>query len=185
MSKETDSKRLVVVAMLSLVVAACSHTATPSSQVQDGFAPFSSTRNQAVGLVSNTKRSLGSEDANTLAAAYTALEEKANAYAGFMVEAITTSSFDLSRNTKYAADLTAAIAAFDRSVAPLSTTHQRALASAWLPTFAVSLQSHWDRYSGVIAQMSPQTKANLIAEIKRDTVWPNYEDIATEPVASR
>jgi hypothetical protein len=184
MDKERNSRRLLVATMLSFVVTACSHAASPSSQVQAGFAPFSSTRNQAVGLVSNTKPSLGAADANTLAVAYTALQEKANAYAGFMVEAVRTSSFDPAKNTQYAADFETAIAAFDKTFAPLSATQQQTVAGTWVPSFAQSLAAHWDRYSDFIAKMSPQLKANLIAEIKRDTVWPNYENIATQPVAS-
>ena len=109
MSKEQNSRQLLVATMLSLVVAACSHTTSPSAQINSGFAPFSSTRNQTVGLVANTKHSLGASDVNTLDVAYTALQEKANAYASFMVEAITTSSFDPAKNAKYAADLTTAI----------------------------------------------------------------------------
>jgi len=171
--------------MLSLVVVACSHTTSPSAQIKDGFAPFSATRNQTVGFVSTTKRSLGASDMNTLAVAYTSLQEKANAYAGFMVEAITTSSFDPARNAKYAGDLASAIASFDKTFTALSTAHQT-IADTWVPSFAQSIQTRWDRYSGLIANMSPQTKADLIADIKRNTVWPNYEDIATEsPVSSR
>jgi hypothetical protein len=136
-----------------------------------------------VGLVAYTKRSLGAEDLNTLAAAYTSLQEKANAYASFMVEAITTSSFDQTRNDKYAADLRNAIGKFDKAFSAVAPTRQR-IAGTWVPSFAQSLQTRWDEYNGLIAQMSPQTKANLIADIKRNTVWPNYEDISTQPVVS-
>jgi hypothetical protein len=184
MSKEQNSRQLLVATMLSLVVAACSHTTSPSAQINDGFAPFSSTRNQAVGLVASTKHSLGASDVNTLDVAYTALQEKANAYASFMVEAITTSSFDPAKNAKYSADLTTAIASFDKSYTALSATRQVSVANTWVPAFAQSLQTRWDRYNGLIAKMSPQTKADLVAAIKRNTVWPNYEDIGTEPVAT-
>jgi hypothetical protein len=182
MSKEQNSGQVVAAMILSLLVAACSHAASPSAQVSSAFAPYSATRNQTVGLVAHLKRSLGAADANTLDVAYTALEEKANVYAGFMVEGITTSSFDPAKNEKYATDLATAIATFDKAVEPLSATHQQTIASAWAPSFAQSLQTHWDQYSGPIAKMSPQTKAELINEIKRNTVWPNYEDVVTEPL---
>ncbi|MFZ0032702.1 MAG: hypothetical protein WBE79_05280 [Candidatus Cybelea sp.] len=184
MSKEQNSRQLLVATMLSLVVAACSHTTSPSAQINSSFAPFSSTRNQAVGMVANTKHSLGASDVNTLDVAYTALQEKANAYASFMVEAITTSSFDPAKNAKYAADLATAISNFDKGFSTLSATRQVSVANIWVPSFAQSLQTRWDQYSGYIAKMPPQTKADLIAAIKRDTVWPNYEDIGTEPVAT-
>ncbi len=182
MSKEQSFRQLLAAAVLGLVVAACSHTASPSAQINSGFAPYSSTRNQAVGLVASTKQSLGAADLNTLDVAYTDLEEKANAYASFMVEAIATSSFDAAKNDKYSADLATAIARFDKAFAPLSVTRRQTVAETWVPSFAQSLQAHWDQYSGAIAKMSPQSKAALIADIKRNTVWPNYEDIATEPL---
>jgi hypothetical protein len=184
MSKEQISRQLLVATMLSLVAAACSHNSSPTAQINSGFAPFSTTRNQAVGVVASTKASLGASDVNSLDVAYTKLEEKANAYAGFMVEAITRSSFDPAKNSAYAADLTTALAKFDSALITLSPTRRPQVADAWVPSFAQSLQSRWDQYNGYIAKMSPQQKADLIADIKRNTVWPNYEDIGTEPVAT-
>jgi hypothetical protein len=182
MSKVQGSRRsIIIVAALSLIAAGCSHKAS-SSQLDDGFAPFQTTRNQTVALVGNTKRSLDAADVNTLAVAYTALQEKANAYASFMVEAITTSSFDPARNAKYANDFASAIASFDKSFAALLATHRTMLAASWVPSFAQSLQTRWNQYSDVIAKLTPQQKADLVAEVKRATVWPNYEDIATEPL---
>jgi hypothetical protein len=182
MSKRQDLRQLLVAATLSFAAAACSHNNnSPSAQINAGFAPFSSTRTQTVGLVANTKRSLGPADINTLAVAYTALEEKANAYAGFMMEAVRTSSFDPGKNAEYSADFARAIASFDATVATFAK-RQPSVANAWVPTFAQSLQARWNQYSGAIAQMTPQTKADFMAQLKRATVWPNYEDIATEPL---
>lgn len=174
--------RPVIAAMLCLIAAACAHKTSASAQFNQSFAPFSWTRNQAVALVAKSKRSLDAQDVNTLAVAYTALEEKANAYASFMVEAVTTSSFDSARNAQYAADFAKAIAAFDHAFASLEATRQQMLAGAWVPSFAQGLQSRWNQYSGQIGKMTPQTKADLITALKRDTVWPNYEAIATEPL---
>ncbi len=173
---------LILAAMLGLVAAGCAHKASESAQLHDGFVPFSSTRTQAIGLVANTKRSLGAADVNTLAVAYTALQEKANAYASFMVEAVATSSFDQTRNAKYADDFAKAISAFNTAFAGLTATHRTAIAVAWVPPFAQTLATRWNQYSTVIAKMSPQMKADLITQLKRETVWPNYEDIATEPL---
>lgn len=180
MSKEQSFRRpLIFAAMLGLAMAGCAHKA--QSSLDEGFAPFSSTRSQAVALVAHTKRSLGASDVNTLAVAYTALQEKANAYADFMVEAVTTSSFDPARNAKYASDFATAINGFNKALASLAN-RQTVLADAWVPSFAQGLQSRWNQYSGVVAKLSPQTKADFIAQLKRETVWPNYEDIATEPL---
>jgi hypothetical protein len=181
MTKKQNSRAVAVAALLTLALAGCAHR---TAQVQDGFTPFSSLRNQAVALVASAKRTLDAADVNTLAVAYTNLEEKANAYAGFMVEAVTTSSFDSGRNAKYASDLAGAIAVFDKSFAALVTVRQPVVTAAWVPSFAQELASRWKQYGGLIAKMSPQQKASLIADLKRKTVWPNYEDIATEPLAS-
>jgi hypothetical protein len=170
--------------MVALAVQGCSHKSA-SSQITSGVAPFSTTRNQAIGMVAYTKRSLGAADVNTLAVAYTALQEKANAYAGFMTEAVTTSSFDPARNAKYASDLSKAIANFNKSYDSIEASRHDVVPSNWVAPFAQTLQSRWDQYSGLIGQMSPQTKADLIADLKRQTVWPNYEDISTEPVAAK
>lgn len=185
MSKQrTSRQRFIAVAILSLIAAGCAHKSSPGSQIDEAFGPFSTTRNQTVALAGSTKRSLDASDVNTLAVAYTALQEKANAYADFMVEAVTTSSFDPGRNTKYANDFASAIVSFDKSYASLVETHRTMLASSWVSPFAQSLQTRWNEYSGVIAKLTPQEKADLIKRVKRDTVWPNYEDIATEPVGS-
>lgn len=184
MIRIASDRRWVVAIIIGITVAGCSHN-TSSSQISSGLAPFSTTRNQAVGLVSHTKRSLGASDVNTLDVAYTDLQAKANAYAGFMVEAVTTSSFDQARNTKYAADLEKAIAGFNKSYGSMEGARSNQITGNWVTPFAQSLQTRWDQYNGMIAKMSPQQKADLIADLKRQTVWPNYEDIATEPVADK
>lgn len=179
-----SDRRWVVAIIVALAVIGCTHKSA-SSQISSGVAPFSTTRNQAIGLVAYTKRSLGAADVNTLAVAYTTLQEKANAYASFMVEAVTTSSFDPARNAKYASDLNKAIANFNKSYDTMEGSRNDVVTGKWVAPFADSLQNRWDQYSGIIAKMSPQQKADLIADLKRQTVWPNYEDIATEAVAPK
>lgn len=172
----------VVALLVTLFIVACTHK--PPPHYEDAVAPFSNTRDQTVALVAHAKRSLGAADLNTLSVTYTPLEEKANAYASFMVEAVEATSFDSSRNGKYAGDLATAIVAFDKSYDKLMASRQSPIASAWVPSFAQSLQAQWNQYNGAIAKMSPQQKADLTTTLKRLTVWPNYEDIATEPVNS-
>ena len=184
MTSLASNPRWAVALLLAFAVAGCSHKSS-SSQISSGLAPFSTTRNQAIGVVSYTKRSLAASDVNTLAVAYTALQEKANAYASFMVEAVTTSSFDPSRNAKYASDLSKAIADFNKSYDALEAVHRDVIPGTWVTPFSQTLQGRWNQFNGMIAKMTPQTKADLIASLKRETVWPNYEDIATEPVAAQ
>src|SRR5579862_1860123 len=178
-----SARRWTAALLLVAASAGCSHKSS-SSQISSGLAPFSATRNQAIGVVAHTKRSLGAADVNTLAVAYTALEEKANAYSSFMLEAVTTSSFDPARNAKYASDLSKGIADFNKSYDALEAIHRDVISGTWVTPFSQTLQGRWNQFNGMIAQMTPQTKADLIAGLKRETVWPNYEDIATEPIAT-
>lgn len=152
-----------------VLVVGCAHKAP---QYQDSLTPFSYTRNETVGLVSHAKRSLGPADINTLAVVYTALEEKGNAYAGFMVESVSATSFDSARNEKYAGDFQTAIETFDKSYRTLMATKQTMIASAWVPSFAQTLQSRWTQYSGTITKLSPQQKSALVTTIKGQTIWP-------------
>ena len=175
-----------VAAVLFITIAAgCTHKTSPSAQISDGLAPFTFTRNQTVALVAHNKRTLGAEDINTLSVAYTDLQEKANAYASFMVEAVTTSSFDPARNTLDASNFEKAIAAFDKAYASVVATRFGVTNTAWVTPFAQNLQARWSQYGAAVAQMTPQTKTDLVAELKRDTVWPNFEDIATEAVTGK
>lgn len=173
-------------AMLFVTIAAgCTHKASASAQISDGLQPFTWTRNQTVALIAHNKRTLAAADINTLSVAYSDLEEKANAYASFMVEVVTTSSFDPARNTQYASDFEKAIAAFDKAYNSVVVARYQITNTAWVPSFAQNLQTRWTQYGPAVAQMSPQTKSDLIAQVKRDTVWPNYENIATEPVVDK
>jgi hypothetical protein len=175
-----------VAAMLFITIAAgCTHKASPSAQISQGLAPFTTSRNQTVALVAHNKHALGASDINTLSVAYSDLQEKANAYASFMVEAVTTSSFDPARNTQYASDFEKAIAKFDKAYDSVVATRFPIANTAWVTPFSQNLQARWSQYGTAVAQMTPQTKADLITELKRDTVWPNFEDIATESVAGK
>ncbi len=168
------------------IVSGCTHHADPVRELNSAVAPFTLARNQAVGLVTTAKHSLAASDLNTLAVAYASLEEKGNAYAGFLVETVTNTSFDANKNAEYAANLTQAIKAFNKSFASVSPPNQAgaSVQSAWLPAFSDSVAAYWKRYNTAMTTLSPQTKADLIKQLKAETVWPNYENIATEPIAS-
>jgi hypothetical protein len=174
----------VVAALLFAVATGCAHKQSAYSQISSGFSDFSYTRNETVALVGSTKRSLAPADINTLSVAYTALQEKANAYVDFMVEAVTTQSFDAMRNTQYAGDFAKAIANFNKVFDGLVASNRAMIADAWVPTFAQNLETQWNQYSGAIGRMSPQAKLDAIADLKRNTVWPNFENISTEKVVS-
>jgi hypothetical protein len=182
MSKGVYLRQLLGAALLGFVVAACTHKPSPSDQLRAAFAPFSNTRAQTEQIVAYMKRTLAAADINTLSVAYTRFEEKANAYTSFMVEAVTSSSFDPAKNTQYSGDFEKAITNFNKTLVGLNS--RRTLSADWVPSFAQSLQTNWNQYSGALAKMTPQQKADFVTELKRDTVWPNYEDIATEPVGS-
>ncbi|HYL28242.1 MAG TPA: hypothetical protein VEW74_10450 [Candidatus Nitrosotalea sp.] len=172
--------RTWVLGVAIAVVSGCTHKPDAAGQVSAALGPFTATRGQAVALVAAQKRSLGPADLNTLSVLYTALQAKANAYAGFIVEGVTASSFDDSRNERYADELSHAIAAFDHGFAGIAASKQDALSQAWVPSFSASLHAKWSQYQPLQARLSAQQNLNLVAQIKRDTVWPNFEDIATE-----
>jgi hypothetical protein len=174
--------RSLGVLCIAALLSGCTHKADAAAQVKSALAPFTAGRDQAVALVAAQKQSLGAADLNTLEVLYTALEAKGNAYAGFIVEAATASSFDDGRNQRYADDLVRAIHAFNQGFAALSASKASALSDAWVAPFAASLHGKWSQYQPLVTRLSPQQNLDLIAKIKHDTVWPNFEDIATEKV---
>ncbi len=172
--------------LFTALVSGCSHRADPAQELNSALAPFSQARDQAVDLVATAKHSLGASDLNTLAVSYAALEEKGNAYAGFFVEAVTASSFDADRNAKYASNLTQAIKTFNKSFASISPPNQvgAGVQDAWIPAFSNSLTAYWKKYQAAITGLSPQSKADLVKKLQARTVWPNYENIATESLST-
>jgi hypothetical protein len=176
----------VFCAILGMLAAGgCTHRTTPAGELQAGVAPLTHTKDQTTALVATEKHSLGAEDLNSLTVAYTALEEKGNAYADFLVESVSVTSFDAGRNARCAQNLTEAVNGFNKAFTAIASPKRPVapIQSAWIPAFAANIQAYWAKYSTALAAMSPQTKADLIKQLKSETVWPNYEDIATEPVA--
>ena len=168
-----------------LFAGGCTHRTTPAGELQAGVAPFTHAKDQTVTLVATEKHSLGAEDLNSLTVAYTALEEKGNAYADFLVESVSVTSFDADRNNRCASNLSEAVNGFNKAFTAIASPKRPVapIQSAWIPAFAESIQAYWAKYATAVAAMSPQTKADLIKQLKSETVWPNYEDIATEPPA--
>jgi hypothetical protein len=168
------------------LLAGCTHHADPARELSSAVAPFSQARDRAVGLVANAKHSLGAADLNTLAASYAPLEESGNAYAGFLVEAVTATSFDSDRNAKYASSLAQAIKTFNKSFASISPPSQAGatVPSDWIPAFSDSVAAYWRQYRVALGNLSLQAKADLVKELKAKTVWPNYENIATEAAST-
>ena len=169
-----------------IAIAGCAHHKDAVQELDTATAPFTQSRDEAVGLVAETKHSLGAADLNTLAVDYSDLQEKGNAYAGFLSESLTAESFDANRNAKYAADLTVAIKNFNKTFASVRPANQTAapVQSAWIPAFSDSIATYWKQYQAGAVQLTPQTKADLIKELKKKTVWPNYENIATETLSA-
>lgn len=113
----------------AIIFSGCAHHANPAQELTAGIAPFTDSRDQTVRLVASAKHSLGAEDLNSLAVVYTALEEKANAYAHFLVESVSSTSFDTDQNNVRASDLMEAINTFNRSFARIGSSKQAASAS--------------------------------------------------------
>ncbi|MBV8171685.1 MAG: hypothetical protein JO219_07125 [Candidatus Eremiobacteraeota bacterium] len=184
------SRSIVMYALaVALSMSACtSHHSSASNPLNAQLAPFVRTRNQAIALVTSAKRSFDAQSINQLMLSYTDLEEKANAYSGFLVESANVDSFDPAKNDSYAEQLRQAINAFNVSYATLSRsapTPPRAanswLDASWVPAFAHSAQSYWQQHHDTLAS-SPQMVATVTKQIKSQTLYPNFEDIATESV---
>jgi hypothetical protein len=169
--------------LVAVLLSACAHHPDPSAELRAGLAPFTTTRSQTIQLVAGMKRSLGSADVNTLAVSYTALEEKANAYVTFMADTVRSSSFDADRNAMCAQQLVAAIDKFNKTLpALLPPKDPTRIPSAWVLPFADTIQARWTAYSASSAATAPDSKATLLKQLRSETFWPNYEDIATEPI---
>lgn len=169
-----------------LLLGACAHRTNPAQELNSAVAPFTDSRDQTIRLVVQEKHSLGAADLNSLAVAYTPLEEKANAYAHFLVISVSSASFSADQNNQCASDLTAAISTFNKAFARIVASKQTAsvVSSAWVAPFAANVASYWGKYGAAIGGMSSQTKADLTNQLRNKTLWPNYEDIATEPLAT-
>jgi hypothetical protein len=169
-----------------MVLGGCTHHVNPAQELSATVAPFTDSRDQTIRLVASAKHSLGAADLNSLAVAYTPLEEKANAYAHFLVESVSATSFDADQNNRRATDLTVAINAFNKAFAGISGSKPAAPATptAWVAPFAAKLTINWGKYDAAISGISSETKADLIKQLRNETLWPNYEDIATEALAT-
>lgn len=185
-TKHQMSRAIAWALALGILCAGCGSGKTPSNQLNADLAPFSNTRAQAIAMVTHGKRTLDPQSINQLMVSYTELEEKSNAYAGFLTESATVDSFDPGKNDDYASAMRQAINAFNisyvslesRSLAPNRTANMW-LSAAWVPSFAQHAQAYWNQYHGLAD--SPKSVA-MAEQIKRQTVYPNFEDIATESV---
>ena len=180
---------LACACLAALVVAGCTHHGAGATNLGDKLAPFSQTRSQAIAMVTNAKRAFDAPSINQLMLAYTDLELKSNAYAGFLVESAKISTFDTRKNDNYAFQLRSAIDAFNVTYATLQNASQTPakdtgstwLSDAWVGPFAQSVQAYWERYSDTLAS-SPQTVVYVTQQIKSEAIYPNFEDIATERI---
>jgi hypothetical protein len=174
-------------ALLAVVLSAgCAHRPSPAQNLSAGVGPFTDSRDQTLRVIVSAKHSLGAADLNALAAAYTPLEEKANAYAHFLVVSVDSASFSVDQNRQCASDLTAAIIAFNKAFTGIASPQQVAatVSSGWVAPFAASVARDWGEYGASIGGMSSQAKAELTNQLRNKTLWPNYEDIATESLAT-
>jgi hypothetical protein len=169
----------------TLITSACAHRVDLTHELHSRVSPFTETRDQVVQLVATSKRSLDAPSINQLAVSYASLEEKGNGYAGFLAEAVSTSSFDYAKNSDYSTNFSKAIDTFNNDFVTINPQQAKTakISNEWIPQFAASVQSYWDKYHSNLASASPQTKATMAQQLKADTVWPNFEDIATEAVS--
>lgn len=171
----------VTLVLVITALAACAHRAEPAGQFNAAIAPFTSSRDNALRLVGVAKSHLDASDLNSLTVAYTALEESGNGYAGFLVSAVNDTSFSADRNAQYAAGLSEAIAKFNAAFKKIAPTNLRyaPVDAAWVEPFSSTVSDYWNRYHTALPGLLPERRADLLKRLKAETVWPNYEDVAT------
>lgn len=164
----------------------CAHHTNAAQELNSAVAPFADSRDQTVGLVARDKHALDAADLNSLAVAYTPLEEKANVYAHFLVLSVGSASFSADQNNQCALDLAAAINSFNKAFATLGSSKQSspAVSSAWVAPFAASVASYWGKYGTAATDASSQARTDLANQLRSKMLWPNYEDIATESLVT-
>jgi hypothetical protein len=185
----TPTFALTCACLAALAIVGCTHSGAGTTNLGDKLAPFARTRSQAIVMVTNAKHAFDAGSINQLMLTYTDLELKSNAYAGFLVESAKIGTFDTRKNDEYAFGLRNAIDAFNVTYAtlqsasptPAKTTSSTWLSDAWVAPFAQSVQAYWEQHHDTLAS-SPQTVAYVTQQIKSDTIYPNFEDIATERV---
>jgi hypothetical protein len=168
--------------LFAALVTACAHRENSAGELHARMAPFTQARDSAVAIVQAGKQTFDPLSLNQLSVSYTALELKANDYAGFLVESASLASFDDGKNSQYATSLRNGIDAFDTSLQRMKLqpkTIKDSPSSTWVPAFADSVKAYWERYHVTLARASPKTKAGLVQQLKTDSVWPNFEDVAT------
>jgi hypothetical protein len=170
--------------MCCFTLADCARQTSAGDSVAKGLMPFTTSRDQAIALVVAAKHSLGAEDLNTLALAYSDLQQKANAYSDFLVRSTGGTSFDASQNTAFALTLGKSIAAFNKTFATVSPQSMTgaSVQGNWVGDFSTSIAAFWSQHQAQIVSLSPDTRTNLVKQMKTETVWPNYENIATETI---
>ena len=172
--------------IVACLFAGCTHHPDAAQEMQSATAPFTQARDEATTLVTTSKQTMGPADTNALAVMYSALEEKGNAYAGFVIRVADENAFDAQKNDAHAADLTKAIASFNKSFASIrpASMNGAGVDGTWVPQFAASVASYWNRYQTALATLSPDQKAALIKQLKARMIYPQYENIATQPVGT-
>ena len=170
--------------MCCFTLADCARQTSPGDAVAQGLMPFTASRNQAIALVVAAKHALGAEDLNTLALAYSDLQQKANAYSDFLVRSTGGTSFDANQNAAFALALGKSIATFNKTFATISpqSMTSASVQGNWVGDFSTSIAAFWSQHQAQIVSLSPETKTNLVKQMKTDTLWPNYENIATETI---
>ena len=132
------------------------------------------------------KASLDSGSLNQLGICYGDLRSKSEQYTQFIAGIVQSSSFDSAQNQADARSLALAIASYNdcllklqKVAATKSATPSLSLLDAdWVPAFGRAVDSYWNRDGSKVKLLSPDARASVVAQIMRETAWP---DFATKP----
>jgi hypothetical protein len=172
-----------LVGTLALTGAGCGQKAV--SEIMSDFAPLLHLRDEAGANVSAGRASLDSASLNQLGVCYGDLRGKSEQYTQFIAGIVQSSSFDSAQNQADARSLALAIASYNdcllklqKVAAAKSATPSLSLLDAdWVPAFGREVDAYWNRDGSKVKLLSPDARANVVEQIKRETAWPDFATI--------
>lgn len=165
---------------VALTGAGCGQKA--ASGIISDFAPLQHTRDQAGANAAAGKASLDPASLNQLGICYGDLRSKSEQYMQFIAGVVQSSAYDSAQNQAGARSLALAIASYNdcllklqKVAAAKSATPSLSLLDAdWVPAFGRAVDSYWNRDGSKVKLLSPNARASVVEQIKRETAWPDF-----------
>ncbi len=173
----------LVISAVALMGTGCGQKA--ASEIMSDFGPLLHMRDQAGAHAVAGKASLDSGALTQLGICYGDLRGKSEQYTQFIAGIVQSSSFDSAQNQADASSLALAVASYNdcllklqKVAAAKSATPSFSLLDAgWVPAFGRAVDSYWNRDGSKVKLLSPDARASVVEQIKRETAWPDFATI--------